>query len=109
MLISLSQLLAVQTLTDCLPEFVRLAQSEDVNISVAGAFSRAYICVVFVLFVMFLFSTGKLLRVCKELWRDCIVLACAHSLASLALGGQSSVEAIRPERHAPLLRDIAIK
>jgi hypothetical protein len=74
----------VQTMSECAPQFTELAAQDTVSIEAAG--NSGVICVWRSCLGLQLFvcrAVGNILRTCKELWKDSVLLACATELAAL--------------------------
>ena len=80
----------VQTMLECVDQFTALADASEsaaVPIETAGTSIKTVLDFAFVDRILFTatsllsFVLGLLLRTCKELWRDCILLACSLALS----------------------------
>lgn len=80
------QLKEVQTLVEGIQGFIGLVSGSDVSVDAAGS----------------------LLRTCKDLWKDCLVLACAYSTAQLS-GASSVAQHIAPHSRGPVVLPITVR
>lgn len=83
--IDTNSLKEVQTLVDAIQGFIDLISESGVSVDAAGS----------------------LLRTCKDLWRDCLVLACAYSIAQLS-GASSVAQHIVPHSRGPVVLPLSV-